>query len=1372
MAIEEAGFETPKPLGAATPFPPRRRFLKSETFRTLVQIFSICHNEPQRFHANGIAPDQTEQGDGSEESAKEIGAEVCDKLVGLDSTKSENSLVQDTVVDGNISQAFLAREDEPKHILNVKGNEELAHGDCTIPSISSPDNGQIVDDVPSIINHNDHAEFQQHANAEQLCVDNEQQSCDVSEVFESSVDKDIITRVYELGETDQGKNSSFRENRTEEAVHDVQQTVVEIEKSVCTGATIGSAHCLTTDGEIEVGELSQAYGLLIDMFNGDDVPSMINHNSHADFQQHTNAEQLHVDNEHKSCKVSEIFESSVDEDIINRVSKQGEADQAKSSSFRWNTKEEAKHDVQQTIMEIEKSVFTDATICSSHYPTTDGEIRERELSQDYGLLIDMINGDDVPSMINHNNHADFQQHANARQLHVDNDHESCNVSSEVFESSVDKDIITRVSKLDETNQGKSYPFRWNTTEEAEHGMQGTVMEMEKSVCTGAAIGSGHCPTTDGEIEERELSQDYGLPIDMFNGDDIPSMANHNDHADFQQHADAGKLCVDNEHQNCKVSEVFGSSVDKDIITRASKLGETDQGKSSPVRWNTTEEAEHDMQQTVMEIEKSVCTGATIGSGRCPTVDGEIEEGELSQDYCPLIDVFPGDAVALGEKVEDELISDDVIIEGDCAGIERNGANEIHNESTPYFDTNQDKSSSLSNTTDEADNDTRKKVMEVETSGATKGYGHYLTADGDIEEGELSESLGLSIEFFLEDTVALGEISGEEQISKNIMNNEDCSGSNLKGAKVVDNESASHFSTIKSGITEELKQSNRSKMEYEHHSAVHEETPMAKREGKAGRYRKQDSAVERDFDCLSARPGNLVLHGEMSRDYTTDNHGIASTKKDAGSNKRKRGTSQKSKEKKKRAKRMKRAEKNKQLGVRRLKLPMILKPKTETYCHHYLKGRCHKGDECKFSHDTVPLTKSSPCCHFARQACMKGDVCPFDHQLSKYPCNNYVSNGFCNRGDKCLFSHKIPFQEGFPTASNFSKSDVKSSPLGNSNSKKQLNANGSSYQNVNAYSSGIFPQKNGEQNVAERVLKLPGQTPEGKKSLTFGKPPSGYSCKMKEAGASPKRDDGLTVGNQTNKSASEIFLDLIPKGASPAVAPKGINFLSFGKASLMNSCKMQPSKPPQKGKGIEPSPADDSSKCKKGDLSVRRGDSAEVGYQANRGELDLVQSLKGSTNRATSLAIPPGISFPSFGKAPLDDSSCKKQASLPSIMDGKIGTSIQNTLNASDEPHIPSEMPLRLAASPLISGNSSGLSADWHNKSKSSLSQKALLTTLAFAAKYESEVKMDQSIHAPAVSTEVNKESGDSSISGSSQNGSMKASKILDFLYGIRSKTKK
>jgi hypothetical protein len=58
-------------------------------------------------------------------------------------------------------------------------------------------------------------------------------------------------------------------------------------------------------------------------------------------------------------------------------------------------------------------------------------------------------------------------------------------------------------------------------------------------------------------------------------------------------------------------------------------------------------------------------------------------------------------------------------------------------------------------------------------------------------------------------------------------------------------------------------------------------------------------------------------------------------------------------------RIKRAQERIALGVKKLKLkPVAPKPKPIKYCRHYLKGRCHEGDKCKFSHDTIPETKCS------------------------------------------------------------------------------------------------------------------------------------------------------------------------------------------------------------------------------------------------------------------------------------------------------------------------------------------------------------------------------------------------------------------------------
>lgn len=109
-------------------------------------------------------------------------------------------------------------------------------------------------------------------------------------------------------------------------------------------------------------------------------------------------------------------------------------------------------------------------------------------------------------------------------------------------------------------------------------------------------------------------------------------------------------------------------------------------------------------------------------------------------------------------------------------------------------------------------------------------------------------------------------------------------------------------------------------------------------------------------------------------------------------------------KKKVAFRRKRAEKEKELGIRRPRMPTnTFKPKIPL-CKFYIKGRCTLGANCTFSHDVVPVTKSDPCKFFMVNRCLKGDDCPFSHSLDSFPCKFWHTRGHCLDGSKCRFSH--------------------------------------------------------------------------------------------------------------------------------------------------------------------------------------------------------------------------------------------------------------------------------------------------------------------------------------------------------------------------------
>eukprot|EP00252_Welwitschia_mirabilis_P007269 TRINITY_DN1848_c0_g1_i6.p1 TRINITY_DN1848_c0_g1~~TRINITY_DN1848_c0_g1_i6.p1 ORF type:complete len:603 (-),score=142.73 TRINITY_DN1848_c0_g1_i6:525-2333(-) len=133
--------------------------------------------------------------------------------------------------------------------------------------------------------------------------------------------------------------------------------------------------------------------------------------------------------------------------------------------------------------------------------------------------------------------------------------------------------------------------------------------------------------------------------------------------------------------------------------------------------------------------------------------------------------------------------------------------------------------------------------------------------------------------------------------------------------------------------------------------------------------------------------------------------------EATKKKAKRGPlTDKRKEKKKAARRRKRALMNKELGVKRLKLMPVQKPKPVIVCKYYMKGKCSQGKNCSFSHDAVPETKSQVCTFHVNRSCLRGDECPFSHDLSAFPCKYYHVNGHCSEGNNCRFSHK-PMDEG-------------------------------------------------------------------------------------------------------------------------------------------------------------------------------------------------------------------------------------------------------------------------------------------------------------------------------------------------------------------------
>ncbi|XP_047157375.1 zinc finger CCCH domain-containing protein 65 isoform X1 [Vigna umbellata] len=385
-----------------------------------------------------------------------------------------------------------------------------------------------------------------------------------------------------------------------------------------------------------------------------------------------------------------------------------------------------------------------------------------------------------------------------------------------------------------------------------------------------------------------------------------------------------------------------------------------------------------------------------------------------------------------------------------------------------------------------------------------------------------------------------------------------------------------------------------------------------------------------------------------------------------------------KDKKKKAYRMKRAEKNRELGVKSLQFQkFVQKPKAVSHCRHYIMGRCYEGDKCQFSHDVVPRTKSKPCGHFAHNSCMKGNDCPFDHELSKYPCNNILSQGFCRRGESCLFSHQVSKEDipsNIPTPSNMRRPVLSTLQSGNANSSTPVSNNhgsGTMQQNLLTHSSGIHSRVNVEHKAANTAQKQP-TPPKGISFINLAKfTPSPSAQKQ---GTVTIKESPLQTGMHEEQRAfnkSQNKVEIAKK--LPSVTPKGVNFLSFGKGSVSGS-----------------------------KTHIHPNLSTENGF---------------NLPRLLNFGLPEQI------KKDVHDKPSDRTQQSVSLSDIFLNEILGKNQSVSEG--VKSKFPDKTSVtpSPFDSIQSSEhLKSDYH-KHASNSSQKALLSTLAFAAEHESDIKM-------------------------------------------------
>lgn len=172
-----------------------------------------------------------------------------------------------------------------------------------------------------------------------------------------------------------------------------------------------------------------------------------------------------------------------------------------------------------------------------------------------------------------------------------------------------------------------------------------------------------------------------------------------------------------------------------------------------------------------------------------------------------------------------------------------------------------------------------------------------------------------------------------------------------------------------------------------------------KDGPSKKRKKQDFSDEMDESEMMCVRGASPVHRQSPVDvYDDDRDSCASD-----SSQESRGQQH---QRQQRHNRQRERNKNNKNDRRRGTHPM---QDPDGVCLYYMQGKCHKGDDCIYSHDAQPPRKMELCKFYLMDCCAKRDKCLYMH--ADFPCKYYHTGLPCIYKDECKFAHGKPLTEG-------------------------------------------------------------------------------------------------------------------------------------------------------------------------------------------------------------------------------------------------------------------------------------------------------------------------------------------------------------------------